>query len=270
LISERLWTKKFNSTADIIGKSITLDDKSYRVVGVIPSSFIFLLSTDVYVALGASGLPPLQNRAGGIGHTWIGRLKPGVTFEQAQADFTRIMNQLAETYPATNKGNGATLTRLKPNLVRDVQSVLLLLLGAVGFVLLIACVNVSNLMLARSTGRAREFRNSCGPRRSTMAPNSSIVGGELVALALRWNCRPAYCHLGHPGCTKSFAEYSSKSSGSGCRHSRSVVHSSYYSLDWNPFWVASGFESVSVALQRNLKEGDVAQALLRLECRACL
>jgi hypothetical protein len=116
------------------------------------------------------------------------------------------MNQLAETYPATNKGNGATLTRLKPNLVRDVQSVLLLLLGAVGFVLLIACVNVSNLMLARSTGRAREFRNSCGPRRSTMAPSSSIVGGELVALALRWNCRLAYCHLGHPGCTKSFAD----------------------------------------------------------------
>jgi hypothetical protein len=67
LISERLWTRKFNSTADIIGKSITLDDKSYRVVGVIPSSFIFLLSTDVYVALGASNLPPLQNRGAALG-----------------------------------------------------------------------------------------------------------------------------------------------------------------------------------------------------------
>jgi predicted permease len=200
LISERLWTRKFNSTADIIGKSITLDDKSYRVVGVIPSSFIFLLSTDVYVALGASGLPPLQNRGAALGIHGIGRLKPGVTFEQAQADFTRIMNQLADTYPATNKGNGATLTRLKPNLVRDVQSVLLLLLGAVGFVLLIACVNVSNLMLARSTGRAREFaiRAALGAARWRLVRQSlveslllSLCGGIAGLLIAIWATQAA-------------------------------------------------------------------------------
>ena len=200
LISERLWTRKFNSTADTIGKSITLDDKSYRVVGVIPSSFIFLLSTDVYVALGASNLPPLQNRGAALGIHGIGRLKPGVTFEQAQADFARIMNQLAETYPATNKGNGATLTRLKPNLVRDVQSVLLLLLGAVGFVLLIACVNVSNLMLARSTGRAREFaiRAALGAARWRLVRQSlveslllSLCGGIAGLLIAIWATQAA-------------------------------------------------------------------------------
>ena len=145
LISERLWRNKFNAAGDVIQKSITLDDKSYRVVGVIPTSFILLGSTDVYVAIGAWGAPPLQNRGAALGIHGIGRLKPGVTFEQAQADFTRIMNQLAEAYPATNKGNGAKLSPLKPALVGGVQSVLFLLLGAVGFVLLIACVNVSNL-----------------------------------------------------------------------------------------------------------------------------
>jgi predicted permease len=150
LISERLWTRKFSSAADVIGKGITLDDKSYRVVGVIPNSFIFLGINDVYVTIGAWDAPPLQNRGAALGIHGIGRLKPGVTFDQAQADFTRIMSQLAEAYPATNKGNGAKLSPLKPALVGGVQSVLFLLLGAVGFVLLIACVNVSNLMLARS------------------------------------------------------------------------------------------------------------------------
>jgi len=157
LISERLWKNKFNSAAGVVQTDITLDDKSYRVVGVIPSSFIFLGSTDVYVPIAAWGAPQLQNRGAALGIHGFGRLKPGVTIAQAQADFAGIMNRLAEAYPATNKGNGATLTSLKPALVGGVQSVLLLLLGAVGFVLLIACVNVSNLMLARSTGRAREF-----------------------------------------------------------------------------------------------------------------
>ena len=183
LISERLWTGKFSSATDVIGKAITLDDKSYRVVGVIPNSFIFLGINDVYVSIGAWDAPLLQNRGAAMGIHGIGRLKPGVSFDQAQADFTRIMNQLAEAYPATNKGNGAKLTPLKPALVGDVQSVLFLLLGAVGFVLLIACVNVSNLMLARSKGRAREFaiRAALGAARWRLL-RQSLVESLLLSL----------------------------------------------------------------------------------------
>jgi len=184
LISERLWTRKFGSATDVIGKGITLNDKSYRVVGVIPNSFIFLGINDVFVSIGAWDAPPLQNRGAALGIHGIGRLKQGVSFDQAQADFTRIMNQLAESYPATNKGNGAKLTPLKPALVGDVQSVLFLLLGAVGFVLLIACVNVSNLMLARSKGRAREFaiRAALGAARWRLL-RQSLVESLLLSLA---------------------------------------------------------------------------------------
>ena len=146
LISEPLWRRKFNSAADIIEKSVTLDDKSYKVVGVIPSSFILLGTTDVYVTIGAWDARPLQSRSAALGLHGIGRLKPGVTFDQAQADLSRVMENLALAYPTTNKGHGAKLIRLKEQLVGDVEPVLLMLLGAVGFVLLIACVNVSNLM----------------------------------------------------------------------------------------------------------------------------
>jgi len=183
LISERLWKNKFNSTADITQKNITLDDKSYQVVGVVPTSFTFLGINDVYVSIGAWGAPQLQNRNAALGIHGVGRLKPGVTIAQAQADLSGIMSRLAEAYPNTNKGNGASLRPLKPALVGGVQSVLFLLLGAVAFVLLIACVNVSNLMLARSTGRAREFaiRAALGAARWRLL-RQSLIESLLLSL----------------------------------------------------------------------------------------
>ena len=195
LISERLWKNKFNSTADITQKNITLDDKSYQVVGVVPTSFTFLGINDVYVSIGAWTAPQLQNRNAALGIHGVGRLKPGVTIAQAQADLSGIMSRLAEAYPNTNKGNGASLRPLKPALVGGVQSVLFLLLGAVAFVLLIACVNVSNLMLARSTGRAREFaiRAALGAARWRLLRQSlieslllSLCGGAAGLFIATW------------------------------------------------------------------------------------
>lgn len=157
LISEDIWQRKFNSTPDVLSKGITLDDKSYSIVGVIPATFTLLRNVDVYVPIGQWNNLALSNRGVGLGLHGIGRLKPGITIEQAQADLNRVMRDLAAAYPDSNKGNGSKLIGLEQAMIGDIRSILWMLLGAVGFVLLIACVNVSNLMLARSTGRAREF-----------------------------------------------------------------------------------------------------------------
>jgi predicted permease len=182
LISARLWTRKFNSDPGMTEKSITLDDRSYRVVGVLPASYKESVA-EVYVPIGAWDTPALQNRNAALGIHGIGRLKSGVTIEQAQADLDRVMRALAEAYPASNKGHGAKLIRLKERIVGDVQPILLMLFAAVGLVLLIACVNVSNLMLARSTGRTREFaiRAALGAGRWRLL-RQSLIESTMLAL----------------------------------------------------------------------------------------
>jgi predicted permease len=199
LISQRLWARKFNSAADMLEKNITLDERSYRVVGVVPATSR-ISNADVYVAIGAWGSQALQNRGAALGIHGIGRLKPGVTFEEAQADLSRVMRDLSEAYPATNKGHGAKLVRLKERLVGDVEPILLMLFAAVGLVLLIACVNVSNLMLARSTGRSREFaiRAALGAGRWRLLRQSlvestllALVGGAAGLLIAAWGTKAA-------------------------------------------------------------------------------
>jgi predicted permease len=157
LISADLWQRKFGAAADVLGKSLTLDDKSYTIVGVIPATYNLSGRIDVYVPMGQWNNPALRSRAAALSLHGIGRLKPGVSIEQAQSDLDGIMRELAIAYPETNRGNGAKLVPLKERIVGSIGPTLWMLLGAVGFVLLIACVNVSNLMLARSTGRTREF-----------------------------------------------------------------------------------------------------------------
>ncbi|HSS19164.1 MAG TPA: ABC transporter permease [Pyrinomonadaceae bacterium] len=200
LISEGLWRRKFGAAQDVLQKGITLDDKSYSVVGVIPSSFNMVRDVDVYVPIGQWVNPALKSRRSALGLHGIGRLKPGVTQAQGEADLNRVMNELAATYPDTNKGQGAKLVSLRQRLVGDIQPILWLLLGAVGFVLLIACVNVSNLLLARSTGRAREFaiRAALGAGRGRLVIQSltestllAVVGGALGLLVAAWGTKAA-------------------------------------------------------------------------------
>jgi predicted permease len=187
IIGGDLWKRKFNSDPDILGKGINLDDRSYTIVGVMAENFNFRASlfreAEVYVPLGQWNNPALQSRGAALALHGIGRMKPGVTIQEAQSDLERIMNDLAVAYPNTNAGNNARILPLKSRMIGRIGVILWPLLGAVGFVLLIACVNVSNLLLARSTGRTREFaiRSALGATRWRLV-RQSLTEGTLLAL----------------------------------------------------------------------------------------
>ena len=200
LLSFELWQRKFLGAQDVLGKNLTLDNKDYTIVGVIPSSFNLIRNIDLYVPIGQWNNPALRSRSAALGLHGIGRLKPGVSLQQAQADLNRVMKNLTVAYPETNKGNGAKIIPLTNTLVGDIAPILWTLLGAVAFVLLIACVNVSNLMLARSSGRTREFaiRAALGAGRWRLLRQSlvesmllALTGGGFALVLAAWGTRLA-------------------------------------------------------------------------------
>jgi predicted permease len=152
------WGRKFGSSRDVIGRGITLNGVSYTVVGVVPASFTFYgRDRDVYTPIGQWNDPSFRDRRISVSARAIGRLRPGVTVGQAQAEMDVIANNLAAAFPVADKETGIRLVSMKEDIVGNVQPFLLVLLAGVGFLLLIACANVANLLLARSMGRSREF-----------------------------------------------------------------------------------------------------------------
>lgn len=196
-----LWERKFGSSPEVIGKSITLNGASYTIVGVIPASFTFYgQARDVYTPIGQWNDPSFRDRRIDMSAHVVGRLKPGVTLPQAQAEMDGVARNLAATYPEADKNVGITLISMKQDIVGNVRPVLLVLLAAVCFLLLIACANVANLLLARSVGRSREFaiRAALGASRARVIRHlftESLLlagsGGALGLLLAYWGTRAA-------------------------------------------------------------------------------
>jgi predicted permease len=187
IITDRLWRTRFSGSPQVLGESVTLDGMDYAVVGVLPPEFRFWTAADVYTPLG-QGDPIILDARGSHGIGAIARLEPNATISQARAEMSTIQNRLDQLYPDANRDLGTDVVPLKQEMVGDLRGTLLMLLGAVGLVLLIACANVSSLLLARSATRSCEFaiRAALGANRArlirqliTESVLLSLTGGTL-------------------------------------------------------------------------------------------
>jgi putative ABC transport system permease protein len=195
ILGHELWISRFGRDPSVVGRLLSLDGVPHEVIGVLPPTFEFPDETlDVWAPLplhgGAEPLPRANHQ-----YSVFARLKDGITLEQARTDMDRVGKILEQQYPATNRGHGAWAESLEHRLRAPVRSSLLLLLGAVGFVLLIACVNVANMLLAKAAGRRREMavRAAVGAGRTRLAGQMlteslvlATVGGAAGLLVAWW------------------------------------------------------------------------------------
>ena len=204
MISEGLWKRKFASNPHVVGQVIVLDGVPRVIIGIIPASFQLrqwnFHPGEIYTPVGEYRDPHFRQRQAAWGMDAIARLKPGITLTQAAQDMERVNRGLEAAYPDVDAGIKTTIVTMKDEIVGDVRPVLWVLMGAVLFVLLISCVNVANLQMARATARQREFavRVALGARQSrlirqllTESLALALAGGALGLLLAYWGAKAA-------------------------------------------------------------------------------
>ena len=192
LISDGLWRRRFGSDRSVVGQTLTVSGRTRTIIGVMPPDFKFPETAELWVPLALN--EKLFTRTD-HGLNTVARLKPNVTLAQAQAEMANIARRIEERNPVTNEGLGVDVYPLRARLVGDYRQALLILLGVVAFVLLIACANVANLLLARSSARHKELalRAALGASRSrivrqllTESALLSLLGALLGVLLAVW------------------------------------------------------------------------------------
>ena len=201
VLSYALWQRRFGGQDSILNQPITLNGRSYTVIGVMPPDYAFPTRVEMWVPVGQlSGDPNWQERGNHPGLYAVGRLKPGATMAQAQADMNTISANLEKQFPDSNSRNGVRIRPMMEVLVGNtIRDTLWILFGAVAFVLLIACANIANLLLARATARRKEMaiRAAMGAGRWRIARQLlteslllSFVGGAvglvIARLTIKW------------------------------------------------------------------------------------
>ncbi len=208
MISEGLWKRKFGSDPNVIGRRLIVDGQGLTIVGVVPASFHLIIqnfeTADIYEPIGNDSDPGFYKRDSFWGTDAIGLLRPRVRLQQARDDMQGLNTGLAAAYPDVDAHIKSNIISLKDEIVGDCRPMLLLLLGAVAFVLLIACVNIANLLLARSIARQREFsvRIAMGAGQARLIRQMltesillALLGGGLGLVLAKWGTPAAIAAL---------------------------------------------------------------------------